>query len=155
MANDIITHDNEQPFVTMHIAGQLFGISVMAVQDVLRNLQVSRVPRAPETIGGVINIRGRVVTALNMRVRLGMPQAETVAPPMYVVVDHQQELFALMVDLVGDVVNLSVKTMEKLPANLDESWRSVSTGVFRMDDDLMLILNVPHIVDGMLLREVA
>jgi purine-binding chemotaxis protein CheW len=135
-------------FVTMRLSGQLFGVSVMAVQDVLRHLTVSPVPLSPSVVSGAMNIRGRIVTALNMRKRLGMEPFATPEKTMYVVVEYQHELFALLVDAVGDVMTMPMQKFEKTPANLDAEWRALAAGVFKLNNELLVILDVANIIDG-------
>jgi purine-binding chemotaxis protein CheW len=149
-ARDALTPyaETQHEFVTMRLDGQMFGVSVMAVQDVLRNLTVSPIPLAPRVVSGALNIRGRIVTAINMRARLTMPAFETPEKTMYVVVEYQNELYALLVDAVGDVLTLPMQQFEKTPANLDQSWRSLSAGVFKLSGELLVILDVANIIDG-------
>jgi purine-binding chemotaxis protein CheW len=137
-----------QEFVTLRLNGQLFGISVMAVRDVLRRQPISRVPKAPHIVAGSLNLRGRIVTTIDMRRRLGMgpyPEPDTV---MKVVVEYQHELFAFMVDNVGDVLMLEMSQLEKSPSNVEESWRSVAAGVFKLEAELLVILDVASVIDG-------
>lgn len=142
--------ESQHEFVTMRLAGQLFGISVMAVQDVLRNLTVSPVPLAPRVVPGSLNIRGRIVTAVDMRKRLEMDAYETPEKTMYVVVEYNHELYALLVDAVGDVLTLQMQRFEKVPANMDAQWRALSAGVFKLEQELLVILDVGNIIDGIL-----
>jgi purine-binding chemotaxis protein CheW len=133
-------------FVTMRIGGQLFGISVMAVQDVIRKQRVTAVPHSAAIVAGVLNLRGRIVTAIDMRCRLGL---ETYPEPdkiMKVVVEYQHELFALMVDAVGDVLTLSLSQIERSPANLNESWKQVSAGVYKLEKELLVVLDIANVV---------
>jgi len=136
-----------QEFVTLRLGAQLFGISVLAVQDVMRHQQIARVPLAPEVIAGSLNVRGRIVTAFDMRCRLGMSGYPEPNNIMMVVVDYQHELFALMVDAVGDVLSLSMNRFEKVPANMDPSWRAVAAGVFKLEKELLVILDVAHVIN--------
>lgn len=129
-------------FVTMRVCGQLFGVSVLTVQDVLRDQQIARIPLAPVEIAGSLNLRGRIVTVVDMRVRMGMPAREDDASIMYIVVEYRDELFSLMVDSVGDVLNLPVRQIEKCPANLERGWREVALGVSKLDKELLVILDV-------------
>lgn len=134
-------------FVTVRVAGQMFGISVLAVQDVIRKQRITPVPLAPPMVAGALNLRGRIVTAIDMRTRLGLPATDTPATTMKVVVEYQHELYALMVDSVGDVLTLSLQQMEKTPANLDSAWRQVSAGVYKLDKELLVILDIAHIIE--------
>ena len=136
----------QQEFVTMRLGQQMFGISVLAVQDVMRHQQIAPIPLAPEVIAGSLNVRGRIVTAYNMRRRLGMPAFEELENIMMVVVDFQHELFALMVDSVGDVLQLPMNSFEKVPANMDAGWRSMAAGVFKLEGELLVILDVANVI---------
>jgi len=130
-------------YVTMRVEGQLFGITVGSVQDVLNKQHVTRIPLAPQEIEGSLNLRGRIVTAINVRRRLKLPpQSEKVKKPMSVVVEHKSELYSLIVDSVGDVLSLSSERFEKNPANLDGCWREVSSGVYRLKDELLVVLDI-------------
>lgn len=131
-----------QGFVTMRVSGQLIGISVLVVQDVLRKLQMARVPLAPKEVAGIINLRGRIITVIDMRQRLGIAAAQEEASCMHCVVEHREEMFSLMVDHVGDVLNIPLSRIDKSPANLGEQWKQVSAGVCRLDGELLVILDV-------------
>lgn len=136
-----------QEFVTFRLGNQLFGISVLAVQDVMRYQTIARIPLSPEVIAGSLNVRGRIVTAYDMRCRLGLPLFEAIENIMMVVVDFQHELFALMVDSVGDVLSLSMRDLEKTPNNIDAQWRALSAGVFKLEGDLLIVLDVAHVMN--------
>lgn len=137
---------DQQEFVTMTVGKQLFGISVMAVQDVLRKQRIARIPLASKVIAGSLNLRGRIVTAIDMRVRLGMEPFDDFTTAMNVVVEYKSELYSLVVDGVGEVLSLPLDKFEKVPANLSESWRGVSSGVFKLDQKLLVILDVENII---------
>lgn len=146
VVSDVAT---QQQFVTMRLGQQLFGISVLAVQDVMRHQNIAPVPLSPNVFAGLLNLRGRVVTAFDMRRRLGMTAYENIEKIMMVVVDFQHELYALMVDAVGDVLSLSMNRFEKVPSNMDASWRSVAAGVFKLETELLVILDVAHVINVM------
>lgn len=131
-----------QGFVTMRVAGQMVGISVLVVQDVLRKLEMARVPLAQKEIAGIINLRGRIITVIDMRRRLGLAVAEEGAGCMHCVVEHREEMFSLMVDSVGDVLNIPLSRIDKSPANLEEQWKQVAAGVCRLDGELLVVLDV-------------
>jgi purine-binding chemotaxis protein CheW len=135
-----------QEFVTMRIGRQIFGISVMAVQDVLRRQRIAHVPLAPRVIAGSLNLRGRIVTAIDMRRRLGLDSDGDHSEMMNVVVEHKGELFSLLVDRVGEVLSLPLNKFEKVPPNLTESWRGLSAGVFKLDQELLVILDVESVI---------
>jgi purine-binding chemotaxis protein CheW len=136
-----------QEFVTMRLGDQLFGISVLAVQDVQRYQQIAPIPLAHEVIAGSLNVRGRIVTAYDMRKRLGLGAFPDPKSIMMVVVDFQHELFALMIDAVGDVLSLPMNRFEKVPANMDPSWRALAAGVFKLEKELLVILDVANVIN--------
>ncbi len=129
-------------FVTVEIAGQMFGIPVNVIHDVFMPDFITEVPLAPKEIGGVLNLRGRIVTAIDIRDRLGFPARERGESCMAVGIERNGESYGLIIDSVGDVLSLDKSAFERNPANLDPRWRQVSVGVFRMDEDLLVILDV-------------
>ncbi|MCZ8309565.1 MAG: chemotaxis protein CheW [Rhodospirillales bacterium] len=133
-------------FVTMTVAEQLFGIPVLTVQDVLGPQRITRVPLAPPEVAGALNLRGRIVTACDVRRRLGLPKREGEGQGMNVVVDHKGELYALMVDSVGEVLSLSSDTYERNPNTLDPRWREVSGGIYRLKGKLLVVLEVDRLL---------
>jgi purine-binding chemotaxis protein CheW len=136
----------QQEFVTLRLGAQLFGIAVSAVQDVMHAPKIAPVPLAPEVIAGVINVRGRIVTAFDMRRRMRLGPNPDPASMMLVVIHYEHDLFALMVDAVGDVLALPMNQFEKVPANIDDCWREVAAGVFKLEEELLVILDVVRII---------
>lgn len=134
-------------FVTMTVADQLFGIPVLTVQDVLGPQRITRIPLAPAEVAGALNLRGRIVTAIDVRRRLGLAKRDAGTPGMNVVVDHKGELYALMVDNVGEVLSLSSESYERNPATLDPRWREVSAGIYRLKGKLLVVLEVARLLD--------
>ncbi len=134
--------DGKLDFVSMSVAGQLFGIPVLTVQDVLGPQQMTRVPLAPPEIAGSLNLRGRIVTSIDFRVRLGLEPRPEGEQGMYVVVESSGELYALIVDSVGEVLSFSPDDYEHLPATVDTRWRQISAGIYHMDDQLMVVIDV-------------
>lgn len=137
----------QKEFVTMRVGQQRFGISVTAVQDVIRRQRITPIPHAADIIAGALNLRGRIVTAIDVRKRLGLDTYPEPDKVMKIVVEYQHELFALMVDSVGDVLTLPLNGIEKTPANLSETWRQVAAGVYKLDAELLVILDIAHIVE--------
>lgn len=127
-------------FVTVRVDNQLFGIPVLQVQDVQRNPTLTAVPLAPPEIAGLLNLRGRIVTAVCVRTRLNRPKQPADAPFMGIVVEHGRELYCLVVDAVGDVRRLGPETYERNPPTLDPRWRDMVDGVHRLEDELLLVL---------------
>lgn len=133
-------------FVTMYIDRQLFGIPVLQVQDVLGPQKIARVPLAPKEVAGSLNLRGRIVTAIDVRTRLGLPNAQDISKNMSVVVDYGGEFYSLLVDQVGEVMSLPAGDYEKTPATLDERWKEISDGVYRLKDTLLIVLDVKRLL---------
>jgi len=129
-------------YVTMFIAGQLFGIPVLTVQDVLGAQKITRIPLSPPEVAGSLNLRGRIVTAIDVRLRLGLPKPDRDLVRMSVVVDQGGELYSLMVDQVGEVLSLPAAAFERNPPTLDAQWREFSAGIYRLDNKLLVVLDV-------------
>ena len=128
-------------YVTATIAGQLFGIPVLSVQDVLGAQRLTRIPLAPPEVAGALNLRGRIVTAIDLRKRLDLEAAEP-SGGMSIVVEHANELYSLLIDQVGEVLSLPADRYEANPPTLDPRWREVSSGIYRLDGQLLVILEV-------------
>lgn len=139
----------EAGLVSVQIGGQTFGVPVLEVQDVIAETAINRVPLAPPEIAGSLNLRGRIVTAIDMRRRLGLPpQAEDQrASGVSVIVEQASgELYALMVDDVGDVLWLPSSAFEPPPPTLSPAWRDLCDGLYRLEDDLMLVLRTQAVL---------
>ncbi len=134
-------------YLTVTIADQRFGIPVLQVQDVLREQRVTRVPLASKEVAGSLNLRGRIVTAIDVRKRLGLPEKDDGVPSMSVVVEHNNELYSLIIDSVGDVLCFSDKYYESNPGTLDPLWRNISTGIYQMENELLVIMDVSRLLE--------
>ncbi len=134
-------------YVSIFIAEQMFGIPVLQVQDVLGPQRITRVPLAPPEVAGSLNLRGPIVTAIDLRRRLHLPKREDGGKTMSVVADHGGELYSLLVDNVGEVLRLSTATFEGNPATLNQTWREVSVGIHRLEGSLIIILDVARLLD--------
>jgi purine-binding chemotaxis protein CheW len=135
-----------EELVSFEVAGQAFGIAARQVQDVLRAQPLTRIPLARPEVAGALNLRGHIVTAINMRVRLGLPAAPAGSKNMCVVVTHENELYSLIVDAVGEVLSPSPDAYESNPASLDSGWREMSQGIFRLDEMLLVVLDIAKLV---------
>ncbi len=137
-----------EDYLTITIADQIFGIPVLQVQDVLGSQSVARMSLAPAEFAGALNLRGRIVTAINVRRRLGLEPRPQEEESMSVVVEHENELYSLIIDKVGDVLSLHNEHYENNPATLDQVWRDVSLGIYRLDKSLLVILDVAKLLSG-------
>ncbi len=140
-------NNESRDYLTVMIAGQRFGIPVLQVQDVLREQRVTRIPLASKEVAGSLNLRGRIVTAIDVRKRLGLPEKDDGLPSMSVVVEHKNELFSLIIDSVGDVVSFKDKYYESNPGTLDPLWRNISTGIYQMENELLVIMDVSRLLE--------
>ncbi len=139
--------EGARDYVTMTVADQLFGIPVLAVQDVLGPQRITRIPLSPAEVAGALNLRGRIVTAIDVRRRLGLPPRPADNPGMSVVVDYKGELYSLIVDAVGEVMSLPSESYERNPSTLDPRWREVSGGIYRLKGKLLVVLEVPNLLE--------
>jgi purine-binding chemotaxis protein CheW len=133
--------------VTFTIAGQMFGLPIARVQDVFKPLRMTRVPLAGAEIAGVLNLRGRIVTAIDMRSRLAVKGREDGAAPMAVGIEARGESFGLLVDAVGEVLKLPDSQRESNPINLDRQLAALSFGVYRLDGQLLVVLDIDRVLD--------
>jgi purine-binding chemotaxis protein CheW len=138
---------NVTEYVTVMIADQLFGLPISRVQDVFMPDRLTRVPLSSPEIAGVLNLRGRIVTAIDMRCRLGLPPRADGRPPMAVGIEIGSESYGLLIDTVGEVLKLADGTREPNPVNLDPKLARVSGGVHRLDGQLMVILDVDRVLE--------
>ena len=136
-----------EDFVTVNIADQLFGVPVLRVQDILGPQRITKIPLAPAEVAGALNLRGRIVTAIDVRRRLRLEPRSGDDPGMSVVVDFGGELYSLTVDTVGEVLSLPIDDFDSNPSTLNAVWRSVSAGIFRLKDELLVVLDVERLLD--------
>jgi len=134
-------------FATFFVADLFFGVDVLHVQEVLRSQQMTSVPQAPGVIEGLINLRGQIVTAIDMRRRLGLPQRPGGQTPMNIVVRTEDGAVSLLVDEIGDVLDMDSDTYERPPQNLDPAARELIRGVYKLKDRLLLVLDEEKTVD--------
>ena len=140
--------EKSRDLLTLVIAGQRFGIPILQVQDVLGEQTVTKIPLAPPEIAGALNLRGRIVTAINVRKRLGFDPEDGKHTSMSVVVEHRNELYSLIIDEIGDVMRLKNKELKPTPGTLDPVWREISSGVYRLNDEILVVLDVPKFLES-------
>lgn len=133
-------------YVTMRLDKQLLGVDVTHVRDVLVQQPVTPVPLASAEISGALNLRGRIVTVIDLRQRLGLPVRDAQAKGMFVVVEVNHELYSLTVDSVGDVLTVPASEIDNAPVNIGECWKSVSEGVCKLEGELLVLLDVLHLL---------
>lgn len=128
-------------YCSFHVAGLFFGIEVQRVQEVIRYQPMSPVPLAPPEIGGLINLRGQIVTAIDLRQRLGLPALAEGKLPMNVIVRTEDAAVSLLVDEIGDVLQCEPDSYEPPPETLSGVTRDLVRGVHKLDGRLLLVLD--------------
>jgi purine-binding chemotaxis protein CheW len=143
--------ENVIEYVTATIGGQLFGLPIGRVQDVFMPERLTRVPLAATEVAGLLNLRGRIVTVIDMRRRLDFEErAENGAKrgPLALGIEHKGESYGLLIDHIGEVLKLSAASREGNPVNLDPRLARVSAGVHRLDGRLLVALDVERVLDA-------
>jgi purine-binding chemotaxis protein CheW len=138
---------NFTEFVTVIIGEHLFGLPIARVQDVFVPDRLTRVPLAPAEVAGILNLRGRVVTAIDMRSRLDLGQRQAGQQVMAIGIELKGESYGLLVDAVGEVMQLANGACEAKPANLNGNLARVAAGIYRLEGQLMIVLDVDRVLD--------
>jgi purine-binding chemotaxis protein CheW len=134
-------------YVTASVGEQLFGLPIARAQDVFVLDRLTRVPLAAPEIAGVLNLRGRIVTAIDLRRRLGLAQSAQDRKRMAIGIEHKGESYGLLIDAIGEVMKLPSAEREDNPINLEPRLARVSAGVHRLDDRLLVVLDVDRVLD--------
>jgi purine-binding chemotaxis protein CheW len=133
-------------FSTFFLDGHYVGIDVVNVQEVIRYQKMTTVPLAPHEVGGLINLRGQIVTAIDLRRRLDMPERPAGETPMNVVIRVDDSWVDLLVDEIGDVVEVDERSFERPPETLDPEILALVRGVYKLEDRLLLVLDIEQCV---------
>ena len=152
MSTDIKAHNADEllgsgRLSTFFVGDLFFGVDVLHVQEVLRYQQMTPVPRSLDVIEGLINLRGQIVTAIDMRRRLGLPARNEGQEPMNIVVRTCDGAVSLLVDEIGDVLDLDEAAVERPPENLDPAAKGLIRCVYKLEDRLLLVLDTDRTVD--------
>ncbi len=129
-------------FCSFYIGDLFLGLEVLRVQEVLRDCPVTAVPAASTVVRGLINLRGQIVTAVDLRTRFGLEDSGAAGPPTAIVLDMDDELLGLIVDRAGDVVEADTGSFEQPPDTLTGELRRLVRGAYKLDDRLLLVLDV-------------
>ena len=133
-------------YVTAMIGGQLFGLPIARVQDVFMPDRMTQVPLSSPDIAGILNLRGRIVTVIDMRCRLGMVEENSGQPPMAIGIECRGESYGLLIDDIGEVMTLADSMRESNPANLDTRLAQVAGGVIRLASQLLVIVDIDRVL---------
>jgi purine-binding chemotaxis protein CheW len=129
------------------IGGQLFGLPIVRVQDVFIPERLTRVPLAPPEIAGVLNLRGSIVTLIDLRRRFGLGERGDGNSSMAIGVESRAESYGLLIDSVGEVLKLDDAAREPNPINMDQRLARVSAGIHRLDGQLLIVVDVDRVLD--------
>jgi purine-binding chemotaxis protein CheW len=138
---------NLQEYLTAAIGEQLFGLPILRVQDVFIPERPTRVPLAPPEIAGVLNLRGRIVTLIDLRQCLGLKAQENGARAMAIGVESDGESYGLLIDSLGEVLKLDEDAREPNPINLDPQLARICAGIHRLDGHLLMMVDVDRVLD--------
>lgn len=133
-------------FCTFYLSDLFFGVEVENVQEVFRYQDMTRVPLAPTAVRGLINLRGQIITAIDLRSRLGMEDWSEDKLPMNVVVRTEEGVVSLLVDAIADVLEVPEEEFEPPPDTIDEITRELVRGIYKLQDKLLLVLDTKKTV---------
>ena len=128
-------------FCTFYVNDILFGVEVLDVQEVLRYQELTEVPLAASEIRGLINLRGKIITAIDLRNRMKLPSRAEDQKPMNVVIQTNDEVISFLVDSIGDVLEVNDEIFEEAPRTVDDSTRELVSGVYKLEGTLMMVLD--------------
>jgi len=138
----------ERRFCTFYLDGLFFGIPVERVQEVIRHQELTRVPGADETVSGLMNLRGQIVTAINLRRRLRLSDRAGADKPVNVVVQTEEGPVSLLVDRIGDVLEVEDESFERAPETLQGEARDLIRGAYKLERTLLLILDTEKAISA-------
>jgi purine-binding chemotaxis protein CheW len=134
-------------FTTFYLEGLLFGVEVSKVQEVIRYQEMTRVPLSSPVVRGLINLRGQIVTALDLRRRINLKDRDSEKLPMNVVVRNGEEAVSLLVDEIGDVLEVDEESFERPPDTLQGEARQLIRGAYKLKNQLLLVLDTDKAVN--------
>jgi len=138
---------NEKLYCTFLVNDLLFGVEVMEVQEIMSKHSVEPVPLSPPTVAGLVNHRGQIVTAINIRKRLGFPAADRSQRSMMLIAHSNEETFGLLVDKIGDVISVNSKDFEDVPETIQDEAKDLVLGAYKLGDRLLLPLGLNKVAE--------
>ena len=134
-------------FATFYLGSELFGINILQVQEILLNQRITPVPLASEYILGLIGLRGLIVTAVDLKRRLGLSQGETVEEPYQIVVTSNDSIASLQVDRIGDVLEIDVNQLQPPPNSLKDIDTRFLEGITMLNNEILAVLNISAVLE--------
>jgi purine-binding chemotaxis protein CheW len=138
---------DEKQFCTFYLGDRFFGVEVDRVQEVFRYQEMTQVPLAPSVVRGLINLRGQIITAIDLRRRLGMKEISNDQKPMNIVVKTDDDVVSLLVDRIGDVLEVGDEVLEPPPETLNDVARKLIPGVYKLNGSLLLTIDTEKTLD--------
>jgi purine-binding chemotaxis protein CheW len=138
---------DEIEYVTASVGGQLFGLPISRVQDVFVIERLTHVPLAPPEVAGLINLRGRIVTVIDLRQKLALSSLAEDGPRMALGIERRGESYGLLIDSIGEVLKLPAVGRVDNPINLDARLSRMAAGVHRLDECLLVVVDVDRVLD--------
>lgn len=151
LASDL---QGQMQYVTFTLEDEVYGINVMQVQEVLREIEVAPVPGAPHYVTGIINLRGNVVSVIDARIRFGLPQRESTALTRIIVIEAQQQIIGILVDSVAEVVDIEMSEIETAPNVGNEETARYIDGVLSRDEKLLILVDLNKLLTEAELGEI-
>jgi purine-binding chemotaxis protein CheW len=136
-----------EQFCTFYVRGLFLGLEVTCIQEVIRYQPLTVVPLTPPVIAGLMNLRGQIVTAIDLRQRLGLPPRGSGERPINVVVRTADDAVSLLVDEIGDVIEVADDSFERPPETVSDEARALVRGAYKLKDRLLLVLDVARTLD--------
>lgn len=146
--NSIINDYGTREFVTVEVGGQSIGVGVKEIHDVFEIKDLTPVPGSSQAIAGVLNLRGRIVTAIDARVMLGLPaKTDGYNNTMAIGIEKDGESYGILVDKVGEVLRLKDSDFEANPMNMDNNWKALSRGIYRLNGKLLMAIDIERFLE--------
>lgn len=137
----------EEQIILLHLGKQCFGVPIVQVQDIVTPERVTLVPRAPEIVRGVLNLRGRIVTVLDLRVIFGHKKLPSIKNSISVSIEYEEDFYTLLIDRVGEVLRVPKEKILNVPRNLDNRLSHIATGIVQLKDGLVVVIDVPSLMN--------
>lgn len=152
---DETRHWSAEGYVTAWIGDQLFGVGLTQVRDVFVPKDICRVPMTPPSIAGLLSLRGRIVTMIDLRWRLGLAERGPDETRIAIGIERGQDIYGVLADRIGNVLRPSVESFLPTPVNLEPSWSEVCAGMHRLEQGVMVVLDVERLLDAEKLQDAA